>query len=128
AVLAAIRAGHVFVDVWGTRNRLLEVTAEAEGARAEMGDVLAARAGARVVVTVHVVGAPRGARLTLAGDGAKLAPGSDMNLTAAESRSEARNSFELTADGAAHWLRADVRTADGKLLLLGNPIYLRPGT
>jgi hypothetical protein len=32
--------------------------------------------------------------------------------------------FDLIADGRRHWLRADVRSADGKLLLLGNPIYL----
>ncbi|WP_020653746.1 hypothetical protein [Massilia niastensis] len=30
------------------------------------------------------------------------------------------------SDGARHWLRADVRDAAGKLILLGNPIYLDP--
>jgi hypothetical protein len=32
--------------------------------------------------------------------------------------------FEVAGDGQAHWLRADVRGPDGKLWLLGNPIYL----
>lgn len=122
AVLEAIRRGHVFVDVWGTRDRLLEVEARNGGVRAEMGDPLPAAAGARVRFEVHVAGAPEGAVLGLAGDGAKLAAGLDPVLGAAE----ARRGFDLTADGQAHWLRVDVRDSRGKLLILGNPIYLRP--
>ena len=30
------------------------------------------------------------------------------------------------ADGAARWLRIDVLGPDGKLILLGNPVYLLP--
>ncbi len=122
AVLEAIRAGHVFVDVWGTKDRLLEVEARAGAARAEMGDALAAAAGAAVEIEVHVAGAPPGARLSLAGDGAGLVRSFEVSLGAAE----ARRSLSLTADGKAHWLRIDVRSGDGKLLLLGNPLYLRP--
>jgi len=29
-------------------------------------------------------------------------------------------------DGKAHWIRVDVREAGGKLVLLGNPIYISP--
>jgi hypothetical protein len=32
--------------------------------------------------------------------------------------------FSWTSDGKPHWIRIDVRGADGKLILLGNPIYL----
>lgn len=124
AVLEAIRRGHVFVDVWGVRDRLLEVEARTGAARAEMGDALPAAAGARVTVEVHVAGAPPGAVLSLAGDGARLAAAVDPVLGGAE----ARKAFELTSDGRSHWLRIDVRGADGKLLILGNPIYLRPGS
>lgn len=121
AVLAAIRQGHVFVDVWGTRDRLLEVEARNGGARAEMGDVLPAAAGARVRIEVHVAGAPEGAVLSLAGDGARLAAGFDPVLGA----TEAHRGFDLAADGQTRWLRVDVRDSKGKLLILGNPIYLR---
>jgi len=34
-------------------------------------------------------------------------------------------SFEETSGGKRHWSRIDVRDADGKLALLGNPIYLK---
>ena len=121
-VLDAIRAGHAFIDVWGTRDRLLEVEATAGAARAEMGDVLPVASGQPVKVDVHVAGAPAGAKLSLTGDGAALARPFAAELGAAE----AHRTVELTADGKAHWVRFDVRSADGKLLLLGNPIYLRP--
>lgn len=122
AVLKAIAAGHVFVDVWGTRDRMLEVEARTPTARAEMGDVLPAAAGTRIEIAVHVAGAPEGARLSLAGDGAVLARLDDPVVGAAE----ARRGFAAIADGKAHWLRVDLRDSKGKLLILGNPIYLRP--
>lgn len=122
AILGAIRQGHVFVDVWGVKGRLLEVEARAGGLRAEMGDVLPAAAGSKVRIETHVAGAPEGAVLSLAGDGAGLAAAFVPELGA----TEARRTLEMTADGQAHWVRVDVRDAKGKLLILGNPIYLRP--
>ena len=118
AILAAIRAGHVFIDITGSRDRRLEVTAASGSKTAEMGDALAAPAGAPVRVTVHVSHAA-GAALSLAGDGPKpkLA---DATL---KSDDETRG-FEVTGDGRRRWLRVDVRGPDGRLWLLGNPIYL----
>jgi hypothetical protein len=124
AVLDAIRQGHAFVDVWGVRDRLLEVEAQAGAARAEMGDALPAAAGTAVEVFAHVAGAPPGAVLSLAGDAAPLARLADPALGGPE----ARKRFSLTADGKAHWLRVDVRDAKGQLMLIGNPIYLRPAS
>jgi hypothetical protein len=121
AVLAAIRAGHVFVDVTGSRDRGLEVVAASGGKTAEMGDALAAPAGAPVRVTVHVSHAA-GASLSLAGDGPK-----PKLADAALAGDDETRSFEVASDGKPHWLRVDVRGPDGKLWLLGNPIYLNPG-
>jgi hypothetical protein len=51
--------------------------------------------------------------------------GSDAATAASGgSGGDRHRTFDLIADGHRHWLRADVRSADGKLLLLGNPIYL----
>lgn len=122
AILEAIRAGHVFVDVEGVRGRRLAVTARAGEATAEMGDLLPAAPGQRVTVAVEVGGAPGGASLSLAGDGAALVKGFDATLPGAE----VSKAFAFAADGAAHWLRIDVRDAKGRLLMIGNPIYLRP--
>lgn len=122
AILEAIRAGHVFVDVEGVPGRLLTVRARTARAWAEMGDVLPAAAGERVEVAVEVKGAPSGAMLSLAGDGARLATLPEARLGSAE----AARGFTIVADGQAHWLRVDVRDAQGRLVMIGNPLYLRP--
>jgi hypothetical protein len=51
--------------------------------------------------------------------------GSDAAIAASGTPSgDMHRTFDLVADGHRHWLRADVRSGAGKLLLLGNPIYL----
>jgi len=117
AILAAIRAGHVFIDTQGSRDRTLEVTASSGRHTAEMGDVLAAPAGAPIRFTVHVAHAP-GASLSISGNGPK------PKLAGKALGDDETVSFEVAGDGQAHWLRIDVRGPDGKLWLLGNPIYL----
>ena len=88
---------------------------------AMMGDTLKAPRGAPVTFAVHVRGAPEGSRISIAGNGASLVARADTNLPVGETR----RSFQLKADGRAHWVRFDVRDAKGVLLLVGNPIYLR---
>src|SRR5262249_37764724 len=56
AILDAIRAGHVFVDLAGSRDRLLEFSASLSGKSASAGDALSAPSGANVQVTTRVVG------------------------------------------------------------------------
>ncbi|MET0272770.1 MAG: CehA/McbA family metallohydrolase [Phenylobacterium sp.] len=118
AILAAIRAGHVFVDLTGSRDRRLEVTATSGGRTAEMGDAIAAPAGQPLTITIRVANAAGGS-LSLVGNGPKpkLA---DATLAGAD---ETR-SFTVAGDGQPHWLRVDVRGPDGRLWVLGNPIYL----
>jgi hypothetical protein len=119
AILAGIRAGHVFVDIEGTRDRLVEVTATAGGKSAGMGDALAAPAQTPVSISVRVLHAG-GGLVRLAGDGARLADRAEAVLGS----DDEAVAFRLTSDGARHWIRADVRGPDGQLWLLGNPIYL----
>ncbi len=118
AILAALRAGHVFVDITGSCDQSLEVNATAAGRVAEMGDTLAAPAGTLVRVSIHVSHAA-GASLSFVGDG--LEP-KLPDATLAED--EETRSFEVSSNGQRHWLRVDVRGRDGKLRILGNPIYL----
>jgi len=118
AILAAIRAGHVFIDITASRDKRLEVTAASGGQEAQMGDAIAAPAGATVRVSVRVAHAAGGS-LSLAGNG----PKPKLADAALPGDEETRN-FEVIGDGQRHWLRIDVRGPDGKLWLLGNPIYL----
>ena len=120
AILEAIVKGHVFIDVSGSRDRLVEVSAQAGGAAAQMGDVLIAPAGTTVRVSVHVVGGA-GNRLALAGPSAALAGPLDQAVT----RADETATFNLVTDGRPGWLRVDLWGADGRLVVLTNPIYLR---
>jgi hypothetical protein len=120
AVLDAIRAGHVFIDVDGSRDRILEVTAAAGGAEAQMGDALKTAEGVRVSVHAQNV---KGARWRVTEDGRRLA----LLDAAAIDSDDAHAGFSLPAEPGPHWLRVDVRSADDRrTLLIGNPIYLNP--
>lgn len=123
AILDGIRAGHVFVDTEGTKDRMLEVTATATGngasagAEAHMGDALKVAKGRKVhvaVTTAAVTGMQ--AIATLDGKRHSSTPIAADNTA----------SLDWNSDGKAHWLRIDIRDATGKLILLGNPVYLNP--
>jgi len=118
AILAAIRAGHVFVDTQGSRDRLLEMTARVAGRSAQMGDRITAPKGEDLRIEVHVQGAS-GGKVVLRTDPG-LAPIDPLAI----SDNDARLQIALRADGARHWIRADVLSPDGGLWLLGNPIYM----
>jgi hypothetical protein len=117
ALLAAIRAGHAFVDVEGSTARLLELSAR--GGRVAMGDAMTVRAHERVVFTVHAAGAA-GLTVALVEDGKPLAALADPILAG----DDVRKTFALTFDGKRHWLRADLRDPKGRLLTVGNPVYV----
>ncbi|MDO8913667.1 MAG: CehA/McbA family metallohydrolase [Phenylobacterium sp.] len=121
SILEGLRRGHVFIDVEGEGERLLEVTATLGDQTAQMGDQLLAQAGDAVLLQVHVSGVAGGV-VELRGDGASLAAVRRLDITSQDQTL----SFQIKADGAAHWLRVDVRGADGRLRLLGNPVYLVP--
>lgn len=119
AILAAIRSGHVFIDVQGTKDRLLEATTEARGRGFEMGDRVPAAPGVRLAIRLHVSHAA-GGHIVVSGPAASRV---SLPLPALASDDETRT-VELAADGADEWLRFDVRGADGKAWLIGNPFYL----
>lgn len=121
AIIEGIRAGHVFVDVAGTRDRLLALTAEANGRAAMMGDTLPAPAGTQVRFALQVR-AVAGMRPVILVDGA---PGQLLAATPIDG-ADRTLTFGWTADGRRHTVRAEVRDTQGKLLLLGNPIHIAP--
>ena len=87
---------------------------------AMMGESLAAPLGAAVDFTVRVAGLT-GARVDIVLDGAH---GAALAGALIEDEDQTLR-FTLAGDGGRHWLRADVRSADGeRTLAIGNPIYL----
>ncbi|WP_269713842.1 CehA/McbA family metallohydrolase [Caulobacter sp. NIBR2454] len=108
ALLDGVRAGRVFIDMDGVKGRTLDLTARAGEASAAMGGVLAVRAGTKVRFAVQSAGV-EGARIEVVTDGVK-APG--------------EAAFERNFAKGRHWVRVNIRAADGRLLLIGNPIYV----
>lgn len=121
AVLEAIRAGRVFIDLKNVSGRVLELTATTSGQRAMMGDALVVKKGDAVRFTLRVAKA-KGARIEVLFDGERSSLLGQREVDADEVVRE----FSWSSDGKRHWLRVDVRDAAGKLILLGNPIYLNP--
>jgi len=109
-VLAGIRSGLVFIDVDGTRDRMLDLTATAPGQTAQMGGRLAAPKGVAVRFTAVLAHLANG-RVELVEDGHAVALAAD-------------GTFAWTSDGARHWFRPGARDAKARLVLIGNPIYV----
>ncbi len=117
AILAGLRSGRAFVDLGVGRGRILDLRVTAGTRSVTMGDTLAVPAGGRLTGTVHVEGVA-GGRVELVVDG-RIVPLADGAVTGAA------GDIRFRLARPRRWLRADVRTADGKLWLIGNPIWLR---
>lgn len=122
ALLDAMRAGHVYVDVFGSKDRHLEFTAKGNGVDAEMGDEVKITPNDKVDFSVKVTNVAGGS-VEIVLDG-KTAPVLDQPRITNAAQTF---SFAWTSDGRRHWLRVNVRGADGKLVLVGNPIYVNRG-
>lgn len=113
-LLAGLRAGRVFIDFDGSRDRLLDLSARTARSTATMGGTLAARRGETVIFTATVAGADQ-ARLEIVQDGEKRAPVFTRP-----------GGFSIRMGDRPSWVRVNLRDTDGWLLALGNPVYLSP--
>jgi hypothetical protein len=119
AILDGIRAGHVFIDVAGTHDRLLEVTAHSGSQSVSAGDLLDSPPGDAVQFTAHVMAAAGGTMRWIL-DGWNEARAANSAIAT----DDANQTITWMSDGRRHWLRAEVAGPDGKLWLIGNPVYL----
>lgn len=119
AILSGIRAGNVFVDTEGTADRLLNFTVRIGERNVTMGSDTTLARGEEALFTIQVRNIPAG-HIEVIRDGVKLAAVDKAQVTSADHSL----SFIERGDGARHWLRVDVRGADNRLLLIGNPIYI----
>ncbi len=112
AILDGIKAGHVFIDIEGATDRALEFSAQSGAHSVVMGDTLQVAAGETVHFSLRMMHLP-GAHPEIVHD----TP--EQILT-----NEEMTGFDYKSDGKRHWFRINVRAVDGRLLILGNPIYL----
>jgi hypothetical protein len=119
AILEGIKAGHVFIDTEGTRNRLLEYSAAADGRSAAMGDTLLLKGGNSIHIAVHVKGV-NGAHILVIADGVKQPVGQGSPIDG----DDTQLSLDWDVSKVRKWIRLDICSADGHRLLIGNPIYL----
>ena len=118
AIIAGVKSGRVFVDAGAPKGASFEMTARAASAEAGMGGELRLAPRERAAVRIDFGNFPPGAHTQpishnlLVTPG--LAPGDDFAVS--------------LQDGASSgWFRVNIRDAAGRLLLLGNPIYLVRG-
>jgi hypothetical protein len=123
-ILNGIRSGRVFIDVTGSRDRLLEMRLRSGSSSAAMGGIVAVATGQAASLQVHIVNCP-GATVHYFLDGSESAALPPQPVGSGDRTLHA----QWNSDGARHWLRVEVRDADNKLLLFGNPVYVNwPGS
>jgi hypothetical protein len=113
SILAGLKAGNVFIDVEGTRDRLLEVEGRDEGGSVAMGGVLPGRGD--IVISAHIGGA-LGYTAGLVVDGITIP--SDQIVPSAD----AVVTFRVPRTKVKRWLLVTVGNGH-RPLLIGNPIY-----
>lgn len=84
-----------------------------------MGDLLTAPSGTTVALTIHTA-ATEASQIQFLLDGRHVEALPSQTITTADQTLQAT----WPSDGKHHWLETDVVTPEGKLQLLGNPIYL----
>ena len=119
AILDAIRAGHVFIDVEDSKDRLVEFEAKIASNSAQMGDSIRAPADQKVHFTVTMI-ALANTYPEIIQDGQTT---SLMDHSPSSGPHETKE-FDYVSDGKRHWFRVNIRSSEGTLLLIGNPIYL----
>ena len=123
AIVSGLKRGRVFIDLAGTRERALDLSASTGKQTAQMGDALIARKGATIRFRGKV-DAVAGGEVQVILDGERVPWLQNARIESAAKSFE----FQWRADGKPHWVRLDVRDSAGHLALLGNPIYLRDST
>ena len=117
-VLEGIRAGHVFLKISSPKGPSVYLAATTGKQSAMMGDNLRVTAGEQISFSVQVLGAPD-ALVEIIRDGspAALLPGPKVRSADDTLR------FTVKSEGGRHWYRVNLRAADGRLLVVTNPVF-----
>jgi hypothetical protein len=114
-LIDGIRSGRVFIDVEGTKDRFLDLVA----GNVHMGGTLTVEAFETIDLTADVKGVP-GGKIEFIVDG-KVEPALNRDLLSDDEKVQVK----WKTDDHRHFIYVRVRGKDGKLVLAGNPIYIR---
>ena len=122
AILDGIRHGRVFIDLTGSRDKVIDMEAgnsKSNNKSARMGAALEAADGDSITFKVHVEGC-QGAMIHIIVDGRKSQAIGPLAIGSSKQDLD----FSWKNDGERHWIRTEVRNTSGELMLLSNPIYI----
>jgi hypothetical protein len=118
-IFAGIRSGRVYVDLAGDADRAVDLTASSGRATASMGGSVPVDQGAEVTLKIKTRGSEPGDTIEL------ISRDGPLRLEEPEVKStDETRSHRFVSDGGYNWMRVNVRSSDGKLLLVSNPVYL----
>jgi hypothetical protein len=116
AILDAIRSGKVLIDLDGVTDRAVSFSAQFGNQTASMGETMRLAKGATVQFHVQAANL-MGTRIEVVGAGA------DAPVLAPINKPQEPRSFTLRLDHQRRWVRLNIRSTDGRLLMISNPIY-----
>lgn len=131
SILEGIRRGRAFIDLTASQDKVIDLaardTAAAGGSDRDhwtpMGSVLDARAGDSLEIRVTLAACPRSS-VHIFLDGRETPALASLSSTLGTEVL----SFRWSSEAGSHWLRAEVRDANGSLMLVSNPIYIHSPT
>jgi|JI10StandDraft_1071094.scaffolds.fasta_scaffold37425_2 hypothetical protein len=122
AIIAGVKSGRVFIDLANLPAAKLETSAHAGQQTISMGGQLILASDDRATLDTTTMGLPPGATLTLIANNLVINGAATSQLDNAPSQV----SLTLTPGATSAYIRPEIRDAAGKILLIGNPIYIRP--
>tara|TARA_R110002072_G_scaffold170552_2_gene324184 strand:- start:117279 stop:118784 length:1506 start_codon:yes stop_codon:yes gene_type:complete len=122
SLLDGLRSGRAFIDLEGTTDRLLELRAVADGNQALMGESLMVADGGSISLTVTSQNTPD-ATVALYRNGELLSTEHDDVRDGGLLESV----ITLQASGEPEWVRVEIVSSTGKVLLMSNPVYINFG-
>lgn len=121
SILQGIREGNVFIDMDADRSHVLTLLANDGGPFVPMGGTLKVRES-RFHLTVAALGVSEGVVKVIVGRGLTAPP--PVRLAPQQSTT----TFHIPyTPGSPSWVRVEVRSPEGRLIMLSNPIYIVAG-
>lgn len=125
AIIAGVKSGNVYIDVGALPGMAMSMKSLSANPDADMGGTLTSYEGKRELLNLVIDNMPVGAKISLSTDGVVVEDATSVKTPPGKPDFKFYLIDFRLSPGAAHgYIRAEVRDAAGKLLLLGNPIYV----